>query len=116
MATGQEGNQRLAIRTTVPEASSTQSLPLATVMLPGPETGMLAVNRPRSKAGTVTPVGVGGGWIDRGLLAVSAAPEHPAVATRTATTSSFWQRGARRGDGRRLTRAGVTHLPPRTPG
>jgi hypothetical protein len=73
--------------------------PSATVTHPAPGRGMTAANRPRSKAGTVTPVpaGVGDGWVDRGVLGVSATSAHAAAASRTATTSVLCQRGARSG-------------------
>jgi len=102
-----------SIRTTVPEASSTQRTPSATVTHPAPGKGMTAANRPRSKAGTVTPVpvGVGGGWVDRGVLGVSATSAHAAAASSTATTSVLCQRGARSGDGRSLAGVGMAHLP-----
>src|SRR5829696_2580436 len=101
-----------SIRTTVPAPVSTHSLPLATARLPGPEIGMLVANRARSKVGTVVPVGVGGGWVDRGLLGVSAACKHPAAPSRATATSMVHQRGAIRGDGRRSARAGMAHLDP----
>jgi hypothetical protein len=87
-----------SIPTTVLAASSTHSLPLATARLLAPEIGMTAANRPRSKAGTVTtvPVGVCGGWVDRRVLGVSAAPEHAAAASSPSTTSNLCQRSATR--------------------
>src|SRR5215218_3161493 len=90
--------------TTVPAPFSTHSLPSATVMLAAPGRGMAAAKRPRSKAGTVAAVsvGAGGGWVDRELLGVSAAPEHPAAASSTATASIFCQRDAQEGGGRRV--------------
>src|SRR5215211_4517517 len=105
-----------SIRTTVPE-TRTQSFPLATVMVAAPGRGMTAANRPRSKAGTVALVSVGaaGGWVDRGLLGVSAAPAHPAAASTTATASILCQRGAQGSGGRRVAGPAMTHLPPRTP-
>src|SRR4029450_2277593 len=95
--------------TTVPEAPSTQSFPPATVMLAAPGTAMTAANRSRAKAGTVV-VGAGGGWVD-GLRGLSAAPEHPAAASRTATASVLGQRGGRRGGGRRVAGVGMAQLP-----
>src|SRR4029453_18031247 len=97
-----------SIRTTVPEAR-TQTTPSATVMLPAPERGMTAANRPRSKAGTVAPAGVGGGWVDLEVLEVPAMSVHAAVSS-TATTSAWCQRGTRGGDGRSLAGVGMAHL------
>ena len=84
---------------------------------PGAGKGMAAANRPRSKAGTVTPVpvGVGGGWVDRGVLGVSATSAHAAAASSTATTSVLCQRGAPSGDGRRLAGLAWPSSPPRAP-
>jgi hypothetical protein len=69
------------------------------------EGGMTAANRPRSKAGTVTPVpvGVGGGWVDREVLGCrrrlgmrlrQAAPRRPASRAsveREAATAGGWR-------------------------
>src|SRR5829696_3748758 len=100
--------------TTVPAPVSTHSLPLATARLPAPETGRMAANRLRSKAGNVVAVGVDGGWVDGGLLALWGAPEHPAAASSIATTSSLSHPGPR-GDQPRSARTGMAHLDPRTP-
>jgi hypothetical protein len=99
-----------SIPTTVPEAPSTQTFPPATVMLAAPGTAMTAANRSRAKAGTVVPVDAGGGWVD-GLCGLSAVPEHPAAASRTATASVLGQRGGRRGGGRRVAGIGMAQLP-----
>src|SRR4029453_430174 len=97
-----------SIRTTVPEAR-TQTTPSAPVMLPARGGGMTAANRPRSKAGTVAPAGVGGGWVDLEVLEVPAMSVH-AAASSTATTSAWCQRGTRGGDGRSLAGVGMAHL------
>src|SRR4029453_172231 len=97
-----------SIRTTVPEAR-TQTTPSAPVMLPARGGGMTAANRPRSKAGTVAPAGVGGGWVDLEVLEVPAMSVH-AAASSTATTSAWCQRGTRGGDGRSLAGGGMAHL------
>jgi hypothetical protein len=100
--------------TTVPEAPSTQTLPPATVMLAAPGTAMTAANRLRSKTGNVDSVGVDGGWVDGGLLALWGAPEHPAAASSTAT-ASIRQRGGQEEGGRRVAGLAMAHLPSRTP-
>jgi hypothetical protein len=74
----------------------------------------MAANRLRSKAGTVVAVGVDGGWVDGGLLTLRGAPEHPAAASSSATTSSLSHPGPR-GDQPRSARAGMAHLDPPTP-
>src|SRR5215218_7350119 len=99
-----------SIRTTVPEAPSTQRTPSATARLLAPGRGMTAANRPRSKAGTVVPLGAGGGGIERGLPGVSAPPEHPAAASSTAT-ASIRPRGAQEDGGRRVAGPAMAHLP-----
>ena len=64
------------------------------------------------EAGTAAPVPVSaGGWVDRGVLPVSASPEHPAAASSTPMTNVFCQRPARSGDGPRLAGVGMAHLP-----
>jgi hypothetical protein len=104
---------RGSIPTTLLEAASTHSFPSATVMLAAPGTGMTAANRSRSKAGTVAPVpvGVGGGWVDLGVLGVSAAPEHPAAAN-SSQTASVRQRGRQGSGGRRVAGPAMAHLLP----
>ena len=77
-----------------------------------PGRGMTAANCSRTKAGTAAPVPVSaGGWVDRGVLPVSASPEHPAAASSTPMTNVFCQRPARSGDGPRLAGVGMAHLP-----
>jgi hypothetical protein len=73
---------------------------------------MAAAKRPRSKAGPVVPVpvGAGGGWVDPGLLGVSAASEHPAAAASNTATASVRHRGAQQG-GRGVAGPAMAHLP-----
>jgi hypothetical protein len=106
-----------SIRTTVPEASSTQRTPSATVTHPAPGRGNDRGEPAAVEGGHGDPCAGGRGWrLGRSRGAgVSATSGHAAAASSTATTSVSCQRGARSGDGRRLAGLAWPSSPPRAP-